>query len=546
VGQDDGTESVPIYSGVMELTGTVEVGEHHTLAGIPFGARETVDMSKPESAPPQFDLLVIGGGINGAGVARDAAGRGLKVLLCEMDDLAAHTSSASTKLIHGGLRYLEQYDFKLVHHALREREVLLASAPHIIHPLRFVLPHHDSLRPEWMIRLGLFLYDHLGGRKRLPGSKHIRFNTHVAGQALKTAFRSGFEYSDCWVQDARLVVLNAMDAAARGAVIRTHTRVEGLIRGNTGWTAMLRNLRDGSGRNIRARAVVNAAGPWVEQVLEVGDRGTQTSGIRFVKGSHIVVSRLFEHSFAYIFQHPDGRVLFAIPFENDFTLLGTTEIELAGLPEQNRITPGEIRYICRAVSDYFNRPVLPSDVVWSFSGVRPLYDDAASSASRVTRDYNLHLDSRQAPILSIYGGKITTYRRLAEEVLALLADSLAIPGKAWTGSSHLPGGDLPDADFEHFLENCAADYGWLDSDQIRSYAGLYGTRIAALLTGCGSQAALGVDFGGGLFEREVRYLVEHEYAETAEDIVWRRTKRGLRMSGEQITRLDQWLHERAG
>lgn len=507
---------------------------------------EKICMPDHETACPEYDLLVIGGGINGAGVARDAAGRGLKVCLCEMDDLARHTSSASTKLIHGGLRYLEQYDFGLVHHALREREVLLRAAPHIIHPIRFVLPHNDSLRRAWMIRLGLFLYDHLGGRKRLPGSKQVKFAEHVAGRALKPAYLTGFEYSDCWVQDARLVVLNAVDAAARGALISTHTRCIGLSRRVTDWTATLRNERNGSTRTIQAKAVVNAAGPWVEQVLETGVAGGDSRGIRFVKGSHIVVPRLFEHDYAYIFQHPDGRVLFAIPFEGDFTLLGTTEIELATLPEHNQITPEEVAYICQAVSEYFNQPVQPSDVVWSFSGVRPLYDDAASNASRVTRDYNLHLDSRQAPILSIYGGKITTYRRLAEEVLDLLSDCMAIPGGAWTGTSYLPGGDLPDADFERFLETCVTAYPWLTGTQLQSYAGLYGTRITKLLSGCENQEALGVDFGGGLFEREVRYLVTHEYAETAEDIVWRRTKRGLRMSAEQIAWLDRWLLKHSG
>ncbi|AKH19730.1 glycerol-3-phosphate dehydrogenase [Sedimenticola thiotaurini] len=502
-------------------------------------------MPEPQSVTPPFDLLVIGGGINGVGVARDAAGRGLSVCLCEMDDLAGHTSSASTKLIHGGLRYLEQYDFKLVHHALREREVLLASAPHIIHPIRFVLPHNDSLRPEWMIRLGLFLYDHLGGRKRLAGSKHIRFNTHQAGRALKPLFRSGFEYADCRVADARLVVLNALDAAARGAVIKTHTRAEVLVRGTTHWRVTVRNQRDGSASTILARAVVNAAGPWVERVWKGDSVGRHARGIRFVKGSHIVVPRLFEHNDAYIFQHPDGRVLFAIPFESDFTLLGTTEIELSTLPEENRISPEEVAYICQAVSDYFIRPVEPADVVWSFSGVRPLYDDAAGNASRVTRDYNLHLDRDQAPILSVYGGKITTYRRLAEEVLGLLSDCLEIPGPAWTGTSHLPGGDLPDADFDHFLAECATDYSWLPATQLRSYAECYGTRIKLLLADCDSQDRLGIDFGGGLFEREVRYLLEHEFAETAEDIVWRRTKRGLRMSATQIGRLERWLLDRS-
>lgn len=501
-------------------------------------------MPNPEPATPLFDLLVIGGGINGVGVARDAAGRGLKVSLCEKDDLAQHTSSASTKLIHGGLRYLEQYDFRLVHHALREREVLLRSAPHIIHPIRFVLPHNESLRPVWMIRLGLFLYDHLGGRRQLPGSRRVMLDKHVAGRALKQIYRTGFEYSDCWVQDARLVVLNAMDAAARGAVVSTHTPCVALSRGASNWTATLRNKRDGTTRTIQAKAVVNAAGPWVEQVLESGVTDGHSRAIRFVKGSHIVVPRLFEHDFAYIFQHPDGRVLFAIPFEDAFTLLGTTDVELDTLPEKNRITPEEVGYICQAVSEYFMRPVQPSDVVWSFSGVRPLYDDAASDASRVTRDYNLHLDCNQAPILSIYGGKITTYRRLAEEVLDLLSGCLDIQGAPWTETSQLPGGDIPDGDFDRFLIDSAAAYPWLSPVQLRTYVGLYGTRINELLAGCDAEEALGLHFGGRLFEREVRYLITQEYAESAEDIVWRRTKRGLHMSSEEIARLDRWLLER--
>lgn len=504
---------------------------------------EKISMPDRQTARPEYDLLVIGGGINGAGVARDATGRGLRVCLCDMDDLARYTSSASTKLIHGGLRYLEQYDFKLVHHALREREVLLGLAPHIIRPVRFVLPHNRSLRPAWMIRLGLFLYDHLGGRKRLPASRQVRLAQHVAGRALKRRYRIGFEYSDCRVQDARLVVLNAVDATARGAVILTRTRCVALSRSTTQWNATLRDERDGSIRSLTARAVVNAAGPWVEQLLGTGTTSRQERAIRFVKGSHIVVPRLFEHDYAYIFQHRDGRVLFAIPFENEFTLLGTTEIELAELPENNRIDPQETAYICAAVSEYFIRPVRPSDVVWSFSGVRPLYDDAASDASRVTRDYNLHLDREQAPILSIYGGKITTYRRLAEEVLELLSGCLDIPGDAWTAVTPLPGGDMPDADFGRFLEACKADYPWLPASQLQSYTDLYGTRITELLAGCDNRESLGFDFGGGLFEQEVRYLVDREYAETAEDIVWRRTKRGLRMSAEQVARLDRWLAE---
>ncbi len=488
-----------------------------------------------------FDLLVIGGGINGVGVARDAAGRGLRVCLCEKDDLAQHTSSASTKLIHGGLRYLEQYDFKLVRHALKEREVLLRSAPHIIHPMRFVLPHHRALRPRWMIRAGLFLYDHLGGRELLPPSGSIRFDAHPAGEALKSAFSAGFEYSDCWVHDARLVVLSALDAQERGAQILTHTLCQSLQRGDSLWSATLLNQSTGQQQVIRARAVVNAAGPWVEQVLKLGVETQHRHGVRFVKGSHIVVPKMFDHDYAYIFQHADGRVVFAIPYEDDFTLLGTTDIELDELPEKPTISEDEIDYICSAVNEYFEFPVNRDDVVWSFSGVRPLYDDAASDASKVTRDYNLHLAADRPPILSVYGGKITTFRRLAEEVLALLAGCMDGVGGAWTAAASLPGGDIPGAELSVFEARCLSRYSQLPAKLVRRYAELYGTRIDRLLDGCRELADLGRAFGHQLYEREVRYLVEQEFASSAEDIVWRRTKLGLGMSEDQIEQLDQWL-----
>ncbi|MCW8974710.1 MAG: glycerol-3-phosphate dehydrogenase [Sedimenticola sp.] len=489
----------------------------------------------------QVDLLVIGGGINGAGVARDAAGRGLQVYLCEKDDLAQHTSSASTKLIHGGLRYLEFYDFNLVRHALHEREVLLRSAPHIIYPMRFILPHHKALRPKWMIRIGLFLYDHLGGRKILPASHSVDLRKHVAGGMLKPVYTSGFEYSDCWVHDARLVVLTAKDAETRGAIIATHTRCLSLTRFSDHWSATLQNERDGTTVKMIAKAVVNAAGPWVEEVLGLAVRVDQTHGVRFVKGSHIVVPRLFDHGYPYIFQHTDGRVLFAIPFEENYTLLGTTDIELDELPTEVAITQDEILYICNAVSEYFRQPINPESVVWSFSGVRPLYDDAASNASKVTRDYNLHLDKQQAPILSIYGGKITTFRKLAEEVLELLSECMEIEGSAWTAESHLPGGDFANNDFKLFFEQSKRRYPWMNKELLKSYAGHYGTQIDTLLEGSESEADLGIHFGGQLYEKEVRYLIRYEYAELAEDILWRRTKRGLRLSVEEIERFSSWL-----
>ena len=492
-----------------------------------------------ETEVVETDLLVIGGGINGVGVARDAAGRGLRVLLCEKDDLAQHTSSASTKLIHGGLRYLELYDFKLVRHALQEREVLMRSAPHIIHPLRFVLPHHRELRPKWMIRIGLFIYDHLGGRKLLPSSNGLNLTQHETGKPLKQAFSAGFEYSDCWVHDARLVVLTAMDAEARGARIETHTECVALERSEKHWHATLEQ----SGKQIRVKAdaVINAAGPWVERVLNLGIGDDNRHGVRFVKGSHVVVPKLFDHPYAYIFQNGDGRVLFAIPFEDRYTLLGTTDIEVNDLPGEARITPDETEYICDAVSQYFEKPVSSSDVVWSYSGVRPLYDDAASSASKVTRDYNLHLNTDGAPVISIYGGKITTYRRLAEEVLDLLSGAYSVPGQAWTEESHLPGGDIANADLNVFTSLCYKLYPWMERKILKDYTVRYGTRVSILLEGCNCAEDLGRSFAEGLYQKEVEYLIQHEYARSAEDILWRRTKSGLQASEQEVAQLDAWI-----
>ncbi len=488
-----------------------------------------------------IDLLVIGGGINGAGIARDAAGRGLRVLLCEKDDLAGHTSSASTKLIHGGLRYLEQGDFRLVRHALAEREVLWRMAPHIVQPLRFVLPHRRGMRPRWLIRAGLFLYDHLGGRRLLPPSRRVDLRRHPAGRALKPEFRTGFEYSDCQVQDARLVVLNAMDAAARGAAIHTRTRCVALNRHSDHWLADLRRGEDGDGFQVRARAVVNASGPWVEQVLGLLNGPRTGRHLRLVKGSHIVVPRLFDHPYPYIFQHDDGRVLFAIPFEDAFTLLGTTDQELEEVPEHPTVDAAETDYICAVVNRYLARPVAPSDVIWGFSGVRPLYDDAAGSASRVTRDYRLDLDIDGPPLLTVWGGKITTYRELAERAMGLLAEPLGVIAGDWTAASTLPGGDFEVTGFDRLVQGCADRYPWLPLDLLQGYCRRYGTRIHRLLDGCAGRGDLGRHFGAGLHEREVRYLLEHEFAGTAEDILWRRTWLGLRLSPGQRQALAAWL-----
>lgn len=497
---------------------------------------------KQNNSKTDFDLLVIGGGINGVGVARDAAGRGMSVLLCEKDDLAQHTSSASTKLIHGGLRYLEYYDFKLVRHALQEREVLLRAAPHIIWPLRFILPHHKKLRPRWLIRLGLFLYDYIGGRKLLPASHSVTFKTHESGNALQPTYTSGFEYSDCWVQDSRLVVLNAMDARARGATVLTHSECTDLTREKDHWRAKIHDKRSGETYTKTAAAVVNASGPWVEKTLNMDATNDATHGVRLVKGSHVIVPRLFDHPYAYIFQNADNRVLFAVPYENDFTLLGTTDVEITGDPGAVEIEPSEVEYICAAVSEYFAKAVLPEQVCWAYAGVRPLYDDSASSASKVTRDYKLHLDTDDgAPILSIYGGKITTFRKLSEEVIDLIQQPLGTTESSWTANTHLPGGDIPNADFERFESECVKRYPWMPKDLLLDYARNYGTCITRLLEGCDSVKSLGQHFGGPLYQCEVDYLIENEWASSAEDILWRRSKKGLHIPEAQHHTLQDYL-----
>lgn len=502
--------------------------------GVPVGLETASDA----------DLLVIGGGINGAGIARDAAGRGLRVVLCEKDDLAQATSSASTKLIHGGLRYLEHYEFRLVRDALREREVLMRAAPHIIWPLRFILPHHAQLRARWLIRIGLFLYDHLGGRELLPSSRGVDLHRHPAGGALKPKFRHGFEYSDCWVQDARLVALNARDAAARGADIRTRCECVALDRQTDHWRVGLKSSRTGDAATITARAVVNAAGPWVSEVIGLDTDATSTHRVRLVKGSHVVVPRLFDHDYPYIFQHGDGRVLFAIPYEHDFTLLGTTDMEIQGDPGAVHADRSEVDYICDAVSEYFEKPVVASDVIWSYSGVRPLLDDHAQAASRITRDYVLQLDDRAAPMLSVFGGKITTYRKLAEQAMDLLTAPMAITTKPWTAGVALPGGDLDAPDFDAFVARCRQRYPWLEASLLADYSRNYGSDIDRLLAECRTMQDLGADFGGGLREAEVNFLCEQEWAATAEDILWRRTKKGLRVTGEEVSRLETWLASR--
>jgi glycerol-3-phosphate dehydrogenase len=495
---------------------------------------------------PVFDLAIIGGGINGCGIARDAAGRGLSVFLCEKDDLANGTSSASTKLIHGGLRYLEYYEFRLVREALREREVLLNAAPHIIWPLRFILPHHKGLRPAWLIRLGLFLYDHIGGRKILPGTTQVNLLTDVAGEVLKSNFSMGFEYSDCWVMDSRLVVLNGMDAAAKGATIRTHCPLTEATR--TGKTWQLNCLDKATGENfqLQAKVLINASGPWLDGLSNHISHTRTKEHIRMVKGSHIIVNRLFDHERAYIFQNADGRIIFAIPYENDFTLIGTTDEDFHGQPDKVHISPEEIDYLCRAASEYFLREISPKDVVSTFSGIRPLFDDGKSEAKAATRDYVIKLDTGndEAPLLSIYGGKITTYRKLAESVLAKISPFLPKMEKEWTEQSVLPGGDFRPGDFNHEVRELMHRCPVLSLQLATRLFRTYGTRASQMTEGIRDTSDLGDAFGHDLYGFEVDYLIAGEWARCAQDVLWRRTKMGLFLSVAEAERLDGYIKEK--
>ncbi len=486
------------------------------------------------------DLLIIGGGINGVGIARDAAGRGLSVVLCEQDDLGSATSSASTKLIHGGLRYLQQYRFGLVRAALAEREVLLRLAPHIVRPLRFVLPHDTGQRPAWFLRLGLFLYDHLSHRVSLPGCESLDLATHAAGEPLKADFRKGFAYTDCWVDDARLVVLNALSAREHGAEILTRTRFASAEPVDGQWRArLLSTSSDERERWVWARALVNAAGPWagdlLGEVLGLPARPT----VRLIKGSHIVVPRLFDHSMAYIFQHPDGRIIFAIPYQERFTLIGTTDVDFDGNPADTRITDDETAYLCAAIGRYFRASVDPAQVVWSFSGVRLLYGEATDDASTVSREYHLDIETASdgAPVLSVLGGKITTYRRLAERALDKLRPFVGRVGSPWTGDEPLPGGDLGPGGIDALMSRLDETFPWLPGPLRRRYGDTYGTATFRLLGEATGIDDLGADFGGGLHEAEVRYLMEQEWAYTPEDVLWRRTKLGLHVPQETPARL---------
>jgi len=494
-------------------------------------------------ANPIFDVFVVGGGINGCGIARDAAGRGYSVFLAEMGDLASGTSSLSTKLIHGGLRYLEFYEFRLVRESLMEREVLWRNAPHIIWPMRFVLPWVEGVRPAWLIRLGLFLYDHMGGRKLLPPTRTLDMRTDPAGKPLKPLFSKAFEYSDGWVNDARLVVLNARDAADRGAVIRTRAEVVGARRENGQWVVTIEDRRRGGTEEVRARLLVNAAGPWVDRLLTQALVETGVRNVRLVQGSHIVVPRKFEDPRAYFFQNRDGRIIFAIPYEEEFTLIGTTDRDYDGDPRDAAISREETAYLCAAASEYFSEAVRPEDIVWSYSGVRPLYDDGASKAQEATRDYVLKSQGGpgEAPVINIFGGKITTYRRLAEAMLERIEGYLGAKGKAWTAGAPLPGGDFFEAGFDRQVGLLRSAHPYLSAGHARRLTRLYGTLASAVLGRASSHAELGRCFGADLYEAEVRYLVDREWAVTAEDILWRRTKRGLRLRGEEAETLAEYL-----
>ena len=492
-----------------------------------------------------YDVFVIGGGINGCGIARDAAGRGHSVFLAEMNDLASGTSSGSTKLIHGGLRYLEQYDFGLVREALMEREVLWGMAPHIIWPLRLVLPHHRGMRSAWLLRLGLFLYDHIGGRKRLPATKVLNLRNDPAGAPLKPDFVKAFEFSDCWVNDARLVVLNARSAADLGAEVRTRCKVVKAERGEKQWTVTMEDTETGERYAVAARLLVNASGPWVDKVLSGTVGLNDADNIRLVQGSHVVIKRKFEHDRAYFFQNSDGRIFFAIPYEEDFTLIGTTDRDFEGDPADAAISEEEIQYLCEGASAYFREPVKPQDIVWSYSGVRPLFDDGASKAQEATRDYVLKTDSGpgKAPMVNIFGGKITTYRKLAEEVVDKIGALIGKRRAAWTSGATLPGGDFPAQAFDVQLDALKADYPFLDPHCARRLLRLYGTRARAILGDATSMEALGRRFGADLYEAEVTYLAREEWAVSADDVLWRRTKRGLVVSKEEEKALDAFIRK---
>lgn len=513
-----------------------------------------------------YDVFVVGGGVNGCGIARDAAGRGLCVALAEMNDLASATSSASTKLFHGGLRYLEYFEVHLVRKALIEREILLRAMPHISWPMRFLLPYHSEMRfeasspasrllsmvmpwmkgrrPWWMIRLGLFLYDTLGGREILPSTRGIDLQSDDAGKPLQAKYEKAFEYSDCWVDDARLVVLNARDAERRGARIMTRTKVVEVERHESHWVITTENSQSGEREQHLAKAIVNAAGPWVEDIIQNKIRLDTSEGVRLVRGSHIVTRKLFDHDRAYFFQGSDGRIIFAIPYEEDFTLIGTTDQDHGPADETPECSDEERDYLLNFVASYFEEPVTKDDIVWSYSGVRPLYDDGAKSATAATREYVLTLDDSAAPALNVFGGKITTYRKLAQGAMSKLSPFFPGLAENWTAGVPLPGGDFPVNNVHRLTSGLMRDYPFLDPVWARRLFRAYGTETREVLGAATSATDLGRNFGANLTEQEVKWLMANEYAATAEDIVWRRSKLGLRLTESEIAALDSWMQER--
>lgn len=521
-------------------------------------------MTETDTQNEPFDLFVIGGGINGCGIARDAAGRGMSVALAEMNDLASATSSASTKLFHGGLRYLEYFEINLVRHALAEREVLLKAMPHISWPMRFVLPYHKDMRfegetptskilnivmpwaqgrrPAWLIRLGLFLYDNLGGRKILPATKTLRLPGTDEGAPLVSKFQKAFEYSDCWIEDSRLVVLNARDAEARGAKIMCRTKVTVATRDEGLWRIETEDTTTGETRAFRARMIVNAGGPWVGDIIQTKVRVNSTEGVRLVRGSHIVTRRLYDHDKCYFFQGTDGRIIFAIPYETDFTLIGTTDADHPDPSLKPECTAEEQQYLLDFANSYFAQTLDANDVVWTYSGVRPLYDDGASSAAAATRDYTLKVEANGgAPILNIFGGKITTYRKLAEDAMDKIAPHFSGLSEHWTAGVALPGGDFGVDEVETLISRLQDDYPFLSPKWARRLIRAYGTDSWKMLGDAKAADALGQDFGATLTEIEVRWLMRHEYARTAADVLWRRSKLGLRLSAQQVEALDGWM-----
>ncbi len=504
--------------------------------------KNSTDSSRPGELPDHCDLLVIGGGVNGTGIAMDAAGRGLNVVLCEMNDLASATSSSSSKLIHGGLRYLEHYEFRLVREALAEREALLASAPHIMWPMRFRLPHQPHLRPAWMIRTGLFLYDHLAKRELLPGSRSINFGSD---SPLKSGITKGFEYSDGWVDDARLVVLSAANARNKGATILTRTRCTRAIRQDGHWLITLEDTLQGNRHSLRAKVIVNATGPWVSSLFKDSLEIKAPKQIRMVKGSHIVVPRLNQNTEAYILQNEDQRIVFVIPYEDDFSLIGTTDVDYEGDPSEARISPSETEYLLEITNQYFQRQITAKDVVWSYSGVRPLMDEEGGTAQSASRDYSYEVndENNQPPLISVFGGKITTYRKLAEAVTDQVCEYFPEAGKPWTRKSLLPGGDFTSQ--PELASKLTSDFPWLAKPIIHRFVRSYGTESYHILKGARSSGDMGHWYTDTLSQKEVDYLIFNEWALSPDDILWRRTKQGLYISEEQKRMLGAYLSETA-